>query len=591
MKNYLKSTIIVLLLLVSACAKDENNDNLSGNNSMVTTTIIGRIFDENGIALPGANVFIGNKSAATNLWGVYVIEDAVVSKTRSLITVKKAGYWDQVGSFKPKPDEVSAADICLFSAANTHTLDAMTGGLISTLDGASIQFPTDAFEKMDGTAYTGTVSLTVHHLPRNTNLFSLKTPGTDFKGKTSSNVITNLISFGMIGATLKDASGDELRLKSSKKATISVPVHALQLAAAPPSIPLWHFNKATGIWEEEGLALFNGMNYTGEVSHFSWWNYDIPGGATISGKVFDCISNPVYSATIYMDPGLMGPTTNSNGEFYGQITPNLSQTIYAQKYDTSLLQNISSLNFTIPPTLSGNNVIVPALYLQTPNCYYVYGKIKKCNGPSSMGTVLVFKNNNLIGYEYTKTGSFNIQVGDIGNSPIVVIAYQGLYSKTLSTNFNAGTSLNVGDLILCDAVNLSNNVIMTFSSPTIGNVPFSLNVSSCSINFISGKYEMNVAYTDSASGNSSSFVITTPLYATGLYNWNNTNTGISGNVYYQGLMCNILQNPPGGTTTFTNTPAVGGNIRGTFSGPVSLSNGVINVPGTMTANFDIYRNN
>lgn len=591
MKNYFNYLFIAILMLVSACAKDENNDNLSGNNSTVTTTIIGRIFDENGIALPSADVFIGNKSTTTNPWGVYVIEDVIVSKDRSLITVKKSGFWDQVGSFRPKSGGVSASDICLFSATNTHIVDAMTGGLISTVDGASILFPIDAFEKIDGTSYSGTVSLTVHHLPRNTNLFSLKTPGTDFKGKTSSNTITNLISFGMIGATLKDASGDELRLKSGKKATISVPVHSLQLTVAPPSIPLWHFNNATGIWEEEGTALFNGTNYTGEVSHFSWWNYDIPGGATIQGKVFDCINNPVQLATIMMDPGLFGPMTDANGEFYGQITPNIAQTIYAEKYDVTSTLLLSSLNYTIPAMAQGNMVTVPVLYLQTPNCYYVYGNLKKCTGQSSMGTVLLFKNNELIGYQYTNTGAFKIQVGDLGNSPINIVAYQGLYSKSLTTNFNASTSLNVGNLLLCDAVNLNNNVIMTFSSASISNIPFSLDVSSCSVNYISGKYEMTMAYTDSASGDSSTFIITTPLYANGLYNWTNANTGISGSVYYQGVLYNILPNPPGGSTTFTNTPAPGGNIRGTFNGPVLLSGGILSLPGTMTANFDVYRNN
>jgi hypothetical protein len=590
MKNYFNYLFIALLMLVSACAKDENND-LSGSNSTITTSIIGRIFDESGIALPGADVFIGNKSATSNPWGIYIIEDVVVPKDRSLITVKKAGYWDQVGSFKPKSGSVSYSDLCLYSSANTHTVDALLGGTITTSEGASIQFPADAFEKLDGTAYTGTVSLTVHHLSRNANLFSLKAPGTDFKGKSLSNTIENLVSYGMIGATLKDGIGNELKLKSGKKAIIILPVHATQLAVAPPSIPLWHFNDATAIWEEEGTAIFNGIMYTGEVSHFSWWNCDDPGGCPINGKVLDCNNQPRAYCQIVIEPNLMGPITNGYGDWSGIISFGQSQILHAEYIDNASSQSYSSLSHTVPSLSPNTPYVVPNLVFSNLNCYNVSGTINNCLGQPSLATVLVIHNNNLLGYQYTSNGQFNINVGNVGNVPLQILAYKGLYSTALNTNFGTGLNLNLGTLSLCDTVNLNNNVIMTFSSATIGNIPFSLDVSSSSVNFISGKYEMTMAYTDSASGDSSTFIITTPLYANGLYNWNNTNTGIGGSVFYQGVLYNILQNPPGGSTTYTNTPAPGGNLRGTFNGPVLLSGGILSLPGTMTANFDVYRNN
>ncbi|MBK9318869.1 MAG: hypothetical protein IPM91_08665 [Bacteroidetes bacterium] len=96
----------------------------------------------------------------------------------------------------------------------------------------------------------------------------------------------------MIGAKLFDGSGNELRLKNGVTATLSLPVIPEQLTSAPSSIPLWHFNEVTALWEEEGTAIFNGSNYTGEVSHFSWWNCDAPGGVIVSGRVLDCNLNP-----------------------------------------------------------------------------------------------------------------------------------------------------------------------------------------------------------------------------------------------------------------------------------------------------------
>jgi hypothetical protein len=76
---------------------------------------------------------------------------------------------------------------------------------------------------------------------------------------------------------MKDGSGNELKLKSGKKATINVPVATTQQSTAASTIPLWHFNETTAVWEEEGAATLNGTIYTGEVSHFSWWNCDHAG--------------------------------------------------------------------------------------------------------------------------------------------------------------------------------------------------------------------------------------------------------------------------------------------------------------------------
>jgi hypothetical protein len=589
MKNSLKYFFIAFLFLVNSCSKDDNNENLSGNNSTVKTTIIGRVFDESGSGLSGADVYIGNKTASTNLWGIYVIEDATVVKSRSIITVKKAGYWDQVGTFKPKSGGTSSSNLCLYTSTNTHSVNALLGGTINTIDGASIQFPIDAFERMDGTSYTGTVALTVHHLPRSADLFSLKAPGTDFKGKSLSNTIENLVSFGMIGATLKDGSGNELKLKTGKKAIISLPVHAAQLAIAPPSIPLWHFNDVTAIWEEEGTALFNGNMYTGEVSHFSWWNCDQPGGVDVSGLVIDCNNNPLADAEIYAD-GMWGSWSDLNGEWYGVLAPNMNTDLHAEYYDWNGNFYTTSI-YTMLAQPNSSTFIVPDFVFPNANCYTLTGNVNKCDGQPSAATVLVILNNNLLAYQFTPTGAFDINVGNIGNVPIQIIAYKGIYTKALTTNYGTGTTLNIGTITLCDTTNLNNNVIMNFVSPVVGNIPISLEVSSCIVNFISGKYEIVMAYTDSASGNSSTFVISTPMYANGTYNWNSTNTSVSGVIFYQGINYFVLPNGSGGSTTLINSPNPGDYVRGTFSGPVLLSGGLTSLTGTLSASFDVYRNN
>ncbi|MBK7683126.1 MAG: hypothetical protein IPJ26_11985 [Bacteroidetes bacterium] len=81
------------------------------------------------------------------------------------------------------------------------------------------------------------------------------------------------------------------------------------------------------------------------------------------------------------------------------------------------------------------------------------------------------------------------------------------------------------------------------------------------------------------------------MYANGTYNWNSTNTSVSGVIFYQGINYFVLPNGSGGSTTLINSPNPGDYVRGTFSGPVLLSGGLTSLTGTLSASFDVYRNN
>jgi hypothetical protein len=586
--NLIRLLSIALVFLVS-CSKDENNENLLGNVSTVKTTIVGRIFDENGAALSGADVYIGNKSSSTNLWGIYVIEDAIVVKERTLISVKKTGYWDQVGTFKPTSGGTSYTSLCLFQLKNTHTIDALLGGTITTVDGASIQFPSDAFEKLDGSSYSGTVALTFHHVPRSSDQFSLKVPGTDFKGKSLNNTLENLVCFGMVGATLKDGSGNEVKLKSGKKATVSLPVHSTQLAIATPSIPLWHFNEVTAIWEEEGTAIFNGSNYTGEVSHFTWWSYNLPNGIPVSGNVYDCQQLPLGYSWIYIN-GLCADFTSQSGTWSNVVPPNTNLTLQAFHYNGFSVDSTAVIN--IPPISPQPNYIAPALNFTNTNCNSISGTVTNCAGQAISATIIVIVNNQVINYKYTTNGIFQLSLGNIGANPIQIIAFNGLQNTSVTTTMGGSNSINVGQLSLCTTSPLNNKVRLTFNNWMLTNYPFTLEVSHCTLNSISGHYEIICTYTDSASLGQYTFNISIPTYSTGVYPWNGIGTYLGGFLYYDTQY--YIQPSgagPGGSTTITNAPGPGGNITGSFSGPVWMSGGLTDLVGTLSGSFDIYRNN
>ena len=71
-------------------------------------------------------------------------------------------------------------------------------------------------------------------------------------------------------------------------ADIVMPVPSEILNSAPATIPLWHFDEDLGSWVEEGQATLVNGEYVGQVSHFSFWNYDVPSNFIhLSGSIFN----------------------------------------------------------------------------------------------------------------------------------------------------------------------------------------------------------------------------------------------------------------------------------------------------------------
>ena len=93
-----------------------------------------------------------------------------------------------------------------------------------------------------------------------------------------------------------------------------MPIADNMLADAPNEIPLWHYDDLTGIWVEEGIATKSGNEYIGYVSHFSYWNWDVPTQeAGVYGRVLDCEGSPIANVLVII--GQQSVSTNSSGEF------------------------------------------------------------------------------------------------------------------------------------------------------------------------------------------------------------------------------------------------------------------------------------
>lgn len=103
----------------------------------------------------------------------------------------------------------------------------------------------------------------------------------------------------MLNVELRGNDDQKLQIATGHKANISLPIAANQLDTAPATIPLWHFNEDSGLWEEQGFSRRQGDRYVGSVSHFSWWNNDyayVVGTLNVTVKNFD--NSPVVGVRI-----------------------------------------------------------------------------------------------------------------------------------------------------------------------------------------------------------------------------------------------------------------------------------------------------
>ena len=99
-------------------------------------------------------------------------------------------------------------------------------------------------------------------------------PGMLFAQDVSNNA-RSLETYGMLGINLYSPSGEQLNIPETSPASLTFPVD-ISIPNAPETIALWYFDETVGYWKEQGEATKVGDKYIAEVTHFTWWNVDIP---------------------------------------------------------------------------------------------------------------------------------------------------------------------------------------------------------------------------------------------------------------------------------------------------------------------------
>lgn len=344
MKSISKLTWLLLMITISlvACRGDKEvtetptTIQVTPPKIEVTASVIGLVKDQSGSPVESAKISIdGNTITETDINGAFVISAMTLNQLGSNLVVEKSGFFKGSKFVLPQEGSSVYSELTLVTRSLSGSVDAAVGGTVSTNGGATVALSPSGVRDADGNVFTGTVNIYAHwYNPSSLDLMD-EMPG-DLRAVNSNNEFQQLGTYGMIAVELESASGAPLNVADGETAAISFPVPSSMIDEAPSSIPLWFFDETSGYWLEDGAATKVGSTYSAEVSHFTWWNCDIPYNFVfLSGVITDVNGVPMSQRAIQFSDSNAATGfayTDADGYYCGYVPKNEEITMEIYDY-------------------------------------------------------------------------------------------------------------------------------------------------------------------------------------------------------------------------------------------------------------------
>lgn len=423
------------------------NDKFSENfGNEVIRDFIGQVVDAANHPIQNVTIKIGSSTVQTDINGVFIINNASVYQKFAFITAKKTGYIDGSRSMVPTYGK-NNVKIMLIQNTPLATIQSGVTSEVSIYSGTKVVFD-GAFQDENGNDYAGSVNVSIFHLTPSNENFSELMPGMLYAQALNNDEVV-LESFGMLNVELRGTSGQKLNLKTGHKAEISLQIDDNQLATAPATIPLWHFDETKGYWKEEGVATKVGNKYVGEVSHFSWWNCDIPQifiqfNVRVVNNYGEPLKNVRISLTNSIGSFSLNNTTDSNGQLSGHIPINQSYTLNAY--------NLCDESVFSQPVSSGTiTVNHPDIIIE--NTTKIIGNLKNCNNQNVQNGYALLLYNSKYYLQSVTDGNFSfnfIKCQSINQFSLNGFDFENNKSSNyLTGNISSDTTLNLNNISTC----------------------------------------------------------------------------------------------------------------------------------------------
>ena len=560
------------ILFFASCQKEVSSD---GNNNFiipdfetkVSSSVSGFVTDENDMPVMGTSVSAGSGTATTNKYGFFEIKNTLVIKSAAVVTVNKPGYFKGIKTYIAESGKSAFFRIKLIPKTISGSLNAATGGNVTLTNGLVIALPANGVvNAATNVAYTGNVNVSAHWINPTASDLNQEMPG-DLRGISTDGSLKTLTTFGMAAVELTGASGELLQIATGQKATLTMPIPAAILSNAPATIPLWSFDEAKGLWKEEGQAIKTGNTYVGDVSHFSFWNCDVPNNyvqfnCTVKNSDGIPIPYVMVKISVVGSPYNAGYGFTDSSGYTGGAIPNNAQLLLEIFSGYSSCMPVYSQNFSTTNT----NISLGVLTVNSSiNTATVTGSVTNCtNNPVTNGYIITQINNQYYRHELSNTGTFNFATllcNNTANATFIAEDYTSFQQSTpLNQTIVAGANA-IGNLQACGIS------IQQFISYTVnGGSPIEFIFPTDSLgHYGNGSTTINTIYGSRNVATPSDFV-----------NFSFTNAGMAVGVVQQ--LQNFSSTQSGTQTTIatainvniTEYGAVGEFMAGNFTGTVTI---------------------
>ncbi len=456
MKNFRTNLISFLLLIfivfsfLESCKKSD-----FGSNGLV---VEGKITGPNGLPLENVTVITGSVTVTTDGNGSFRATNCSFPNDDIIVIAQLDGFFKGSRTVRKREGSNHYVHIQLLNREIVSQFESYTAGLAISGE-ATINFQSNSYIKEDGSIYDGTVYVYSAYLnPLDENLLN-QMPG-DLKGIRTSGELNGLITFGMVNVELEGDGGIKLKLKPGNPAEIKMKIPTALIASAPPSIPLWHFNDSLGLWKEEGISYKIGDTYIGTVTHFSFWNMDLPyTGSKISMKFVNLQGRGIPNLFVRLinlsDSSQAGDITDNNGYVDGYVNKNSS---YRREITYQCGSNFNLLySDIIGPFPFDTDLSEITLNYISPEYINLTGTASTCNNqPIITGYVVIQSGSNSV-KEPIINGTYNVNYPTCGGVSSTLSATVINFSEPHWTQSSAITipsySQNIPLIQTCEPVN------------------------------------------------------------------------------------------------------------------------------------------
>lgn len=414
----------------------------------VTSSVLGTVIDAEGYAVEGAMVTFEDKVIFTDNLGVFQFRNEQLYSSGTYIKVSKEGFFEGSRRFYPTSKKTSLVAIELIPLEIVGNFNSAEGSL-QKYQKFDLNFEANSIVNEDGSAYSGNVNIAAKYLdPTYQNTLD-QMPG-DLTGTTIDQNRVVLTSIAMVAVELMDDNGNELQIKEGKTVEAKIPVPTSLQNDAPTSIPMWYFDESAGTWVEEGSASYEDGDYVTHLSHFSFWNCDIPNDMVFLKGSIANRGIPIQGISVVLKVNNRATSastiTDAEGFFCGFVPKDQDLTLEVYNRCGNIFYT------TTIPSSDSDIMLEPINLFEETHIATISGSVALCNGtPSSQTYVSASQGilNNVIAINEDFTFAANVSYCD--ESELLVSAVDPINVLVSEvSSYSIEENIEVGTIELCE---------------------------------------------------------------------------------------------------------------------------------------------